>query len=307
MESDNMGKIEELALEHGVTAGEVNALLTNAERAEVNGAGAPIASNAQQLEAAAPVSPVAAISDTERDATIAEGKETANEIENARNASDTVARTVLLARAEQYVGKVAHATVFLSGFEMGLKECGLTDGIVKSRKSEAKAVIEAYAKTIAENLAEAREKMEAFTGGYHAFITLCREVRKIGATTPTQAPGDKGRKARLSDSEDVRARALLRSMSNGQATEAAVIIGSHIRSMPDGELAMVRLVANVYLSQLAMSKDAGIVKWATDSRERALVILAAADKAAGKDTASDHTGHGIISMPSPVIVEKLAA
>jgi hypothetical protein len=290
--------VEQIAAELNITAAEVNAMLSDAERAELGkeAGDTPVATSTQTVTDNAPASAPVLVTDEDRKKLLDSGKATAHEIEQARSASDSVARTVLLARAAEVAAKPVQATIFLEGFGLGLLECGVKETVVKVRKAEAKAVLEAYSKTITENLTEARKELIEFTGGYHAFILACRMIR---GTQGHKAPGTKAVKTRLNESESQRAKDLLHSMSAGQAADAAVVIGNHLLKMQDGELAMIRLVANVYLQQLALSEDVGIAKWASDSRERAIAILEAAEKARPVAQVSDHTAHGVIPIPQP--------
>jgi hypothetical protein len=240
---------------------------------------------------------VPVISDADKARLITLGKVTAHEIEDARSASDTVAKRVLVKRAEEVGMKPAEASAFLEGLELGLLECGLKEGVAKQRKTEAKAVIDAYRKTITDNLTDARKALIEFTGGYHDFIVMAREIR--GPLGVRKATGNKAIKSRLSEGESQRAKDLIHTMSAAQALDAAVVIGNQVLKSQGGELSTIRLVANVYLQPLMLSEDAGVRKWATDAYERALQILDAADKAKPEVTTVDHTGHGVIHIPQP--------
>ena len=298
--------VEKLAEELGITAAEANALLSDEERneiAELNGE-EPVKTATQAVTDNPPVkAPVVSKEDTER--LQQEGKETAREIENARSASDSVARSVLLKRAEELATKPAHAAVFLDGFAAGLVDCGVKETIAVTRKAEAKAVLDAYSKTIADNLTDARKALVEFTGGYHEFIVKCREIRGVQAGRGRKLQA--GPKSKLNESETERAKDLIHGMSVGQAMEASVVLGNQVLRMQDGELATIRLVANVYLQPLMVSKDVGIRKWATDSHERAIQILTAADKAKPQQDAHDNTAHGIIPVPQPAVEQSIAA
>ena len=307
-----MESVEKLAQELGITAGEVNEMLTAEERAAMqeDAGDTPVES---QLDGAlgpdkapaTPVAPVVSKEDTERLQAL--GKETAHEIENARSASDNVAKRVLVKRAEEVAAKPEHAAIFLDGFASGLTEYGLSDGIVRTRKTEAKAVIDAYRKTVTDNLTDARKALIEFTGGYHDFILKAREIRgPLGHKS--KAPGTHAPKSKLNESETQRAKDLIHTMSASQAMDAAVVVGNQLLKQQNGELSTIRLVANVYLQPLMLSKDAGIRKWATDAQERALQILDAADKANIVTAASDNTGHGVISVPQPEVqTQQIAA
>src|SRR3990167_5820072 len=203
--------VEKLAEDLGITAAEANALLTEDERAEIDEAqGGPVVTNATQVEQHAQP----AITEHEQKRLHELGKETAREIESARSASDSVAKNLLLKRAQEFATEPAKAVLYLPGFEAGLKEAGCSDGIVKTRKTEAKAVVDAYARIVAEQLNDARDKLIAFAGGYHDFIMLAREIR---GKRVTLGAGDKAKKVRLSETEQERAAGLLRNMSAGQA------------------------------------------------------------------------------------------
>ena len=301
-----MESVEKLAAELGITAAEANELLTVEERAELQGQAGdtPVVTATGSMESKAPAAPVELVSkeDTERLETL--GKATAHEIEDARSASDAVAKTVLLKRAEAVSGNVAHAAIFLDAFALGLKECGLSDGIVRARKSEAKTVCDAYRKTISDNLTDARKALIEFTGGYHEFILKCREIR--GVTGKPKAPGIPAIKTRNTDSETQRVKDLIHTMNPSQAMDAAVVVGNQVLKAQNGELSTIRLVVNVYLQPLMLSKDAGIRKWASDAQERALQILDAAEKAKPQSASVDNTAHGVISVPQPE-VQQIAA
>ena len=286
--------VEQIAQDLGLTAGEVNALLTDAERAAITetGGDTPIPGNAEQLAQSAPAP---AVTEAEGKEAYGLGQETAKEIENARSASDAVAKELLLRRAADFATRPAVAQFYLDGFAQGLTELHVKDSVIRARKSEAKAVIDAYAKTITEKLDDARARMVTFSGTYHEFITLAREIR--GKTT-NRASGEKSTvKQKLTETETERAKGLLRSMSAGQAAESAVLLGNHLFAMPDGEMAVIRMVANVYLTQLAMSKDVGVAKWAGDARDRAFAILDAWEKA--KPGAQVQTATA--SIPAPAV------
>src|SRR3990167_123046 len=158
--------VENLAEELGITAAEANALLSDEQRneiAELNGE-EPVRTATQTVTDNAPVTaPVISKEETERLQLV--GKETAVEIEQARSASDSVARSVLLKRAEELATKPAHCAAFLDGFASGLVELGVKETIAKTRKAEAKAVLDAYSKTITANLTDARKALVEFTGG----------------------------------------------------------------------------------------------------------------------------------------------
>ena len=302
-----MESVEKLAQELGITAGEVNAMLTDAERAEMqeDAGDTPVDTSTAAVESAAPVPAIPVISDADKQRLELLGKETAHEIENARSASDNVAKRILVKRAEEVCAKPEQAAIFLDGFASGLAECGLSDGIVRTRKTEAKAVIDAYRKTVTDNLTDARKALIEFTGGYHEFILKAREIRgPLG--NKSKAPGTHAPKSKLNESETQRAKDLIHTMSASQAMDAAVVVGNQLLKQQNGELSTIRLVVNVYLQPLMLSKDAGIRKWATDAQERALQILDAADKAKPEETTVDHTGHGVISVPQPE-VQQIAA
>lgn len=301
-----MESVEKLAAELGITAGEVNALLTDEERAELQeqAGDTPVDTATASLESAAPVPVVPAISAETVTRLTELGKATAHEIEDARSASDSVAKRVLVKRAEEVCGNLAEASAFLDGFALGLKDYGLSDGIVKSRKTEAKAVIDAYRKTISDNLTDARKALIEFTGGYHDFISKAREIR--GPLGVRRAPGTHAPKSKLNESETQRAKDLIHTMSASQAMDAAVVVGNQLLKQQDGELSTIRLVANVYLQSLMVSKDVGIRKWATDAHERAMQILDAAEKAKPEKATVDNTAHGVIAVPQPE-VQQVAA
>ena len=296
--------VEEIAADLGITAAEASALLTDEERAEVGeqDGDTPVKTATQAVTDNAPVKgPI--LSKEVADQLLQAGKDTAKEIENARSASDSVARSVLLARAEEISTKPEQVVVFLDGFALGLTECGVKDSVVRVRKAEARAVMEAWSKTIADNLTDARKALVEYTGTYHDFITACRNIR---GTKPHKVQGPRV-KTRLNESEADRVKELLHGMSAGQAADASVVIAAHVSRMPDGDLAMIRLVSNVYLQHLALSKDAGIAKWAGDARDRAMAILEAAEKANPQQPAADHTAHGIIAVPQPAVQQQAAA
>jgi hypothetical protein len=291
-------QVEELAAELGITAGEANALLTDDERAMVekdNGTTA-VHTNAQQINESAGV----VMSADEKGRLETLGRDTAIEIEDAKRASDSVAKSLLLHRAQELVAQPGSAEPFLTGFAAGLKFRGVPDGVIKSRKTDAKAVIDAYARIVRDHLDEAREKLVNFTGGYHDFIVLARDIR---GRAPTKATGDRA-KRKLTATQEEKAIEYLKQMTPGQAASAAVVLESHLRGMPDGEIAVIRMLANVHLGPLTQSQDKGIAKWANDARDGAERILAAWEKSRTVRQVADHTAHGVLSVPQPAVAEQ---
>ena len=296
--------IEEIAADLGITAAEANALLSDEQRAEVGeqGGDEPVKTATQAVIDNAPAeAPI--LSKEVAEQLLQAGKDTAKEIENARSASDSVARSVLLARAEEISTKPEQVVVFLDGFALGLTEYGVKDSVIRVRKAEARAVMEAWSKTIADNLTDARKALVEHTGTYHEFITTCREIRGI---KPHKVQGPRV-KTRLNESETDRAKELMHGMSAAQAQEAAVVIGAHLLRMQDGEIATIRMVSNVYLQQLMLSKDKGIALWALETRERGLSIVAAYEKAKQQESQHDNTAHGLIAIPQPAVQQQVAA
>jgi hypothetical protein len=290
--------IQQHAEEQGITAGEVNASLLDSERGQLVDGEQPVATSPvnNPENAPAPTVPEAEQAECRKI-----GSNTAHEIEDARNASDSVAKALLLQRAQEFASRPNHVQFYLDGFAQGLTELHVKDSVVRARKSEAKAVVDAYAKTVTEKLEDARAKLEQCAGTYHEFITLAREIRGKTTNRPT---GSKSVKQRLTDNEQERALELIRSMTAGQASDAAKLVAAHLFSMTDGEMAVLRMLDNVFMARLAMSTDSGISKWATDSRSRIYFILDAWEKSRPVTQVAQHTAPAI---PEPATEQRLAA
>lgn len=210
---------------------------------------------------------------------VGKGKALAVAIETARTQSDTVARAELLSVARELAGKADESKALLDGFAEELTARKLADGIVRTRKSEAKAVLDAWSKPAGDDVDGARKRMTEHAGGYHDFITLCREVRDGKPASERQGSNEKGKRERLNDKEVARSKELVASMSIAQATETAQAVAARTFSLKDGEIAAIRLMQSTYLHQLMQSKDKGIATYAAECSERWLTIVTAHDKA----------------------------
>lgn len=111
------------------------------------------------------------------------GYEMAEQMEDADSVAANTKRNILLNAASTYSQK-EQVDAILDGFAQYHKEQGANERQISVRRSEAKAVFDAVAKTeiSGANLAE----LENVTGGYHAFIDTARRLRDAGKviTTP---------------------------------------------------------------------------------------------------------------------------
>jgi hypothetical protein len=93
-------------------------------------------------------------------------------------------RKVLLASAKAHAHDDTHVKAILDGYKQGFINHGMSDSSATVRRSEAKAVFEAVAKTIPSgaNL----KSLEKFEGEYNAFIEKARELRGVKERTSTE-------------------------------------------------------------------------------------------------------------------------
>lgn len=96
-------------------------------------------------------------------------------------------REILIASASKYAGHVEAVKALLDGMATTYLGMGYTDGQVRARKSEAKAVYDAVALTqlSGANIA----LLNDFKGGYADFIGYARDLRD--ANKPEKVPSDK--------------------------------------------------------------------------------------------------------------------
>jgi len=109
---------------------------------------------------------------------IALGGLLAHALIGADNQAFNVKRDTLLSMAQAHSGDVDAVKHILEGVATKYISEGYTENIAKARKSEAKAVFEAVAKTLltGDNV----QLLKDFIGGYHDFIKYARELRDVG-------------------------------------------------------------------------------------------------------------------------------
>lgn len=92
-------------------------------------------------------------------------------------------RQTLLKLAKHHAGDEKQISAILDGYADGFAKAGMTDGTVRARKAEAKAVFDAIAKSGVTG--DILKQLEAFDGHYNEFITLARDLRNDKANNGT--------------------------------------------------------------------------------------------------------------------------
>lgn len=93
-------------------------------------------------------------------------------------------RSILLASAKAHSNDDTHVKAILEGYAQGFAAKGMSDSTIRVRKTEAKAVYDAVAKTLVtgENL----KALEKFEGEYNDFIAEARKLRGAKERTSTE-------------------------------------------------------------------------------------------------------------------------
>lgn len=118
-----------------------------------------------------------------------QGQSLASVMLEIENKASTAKRSALMNVASLYYNK-AQTTILLDSYALALKGAGQNDSTIKVRKSEAKTIIDCVGLT--EVTKEHEIALNAFEGGFHAFIAYARdltsqEMAKKGIVTKPKA------------------------------------------------------------------------------------------------------------------------
>lgn len=144
------------------------------------------------------------------------GYDLAHSMVSAEKEMETTKRKLIMAVVKSY-RMPEQIEAILLGVAKFYTEQGATDGTIRVRKSEVKAVFDACNKT--EVSEDNLKKLEAFDGGYNAWIDYARELRGVTAARNTQG---RGAKTKLTEKQQAKLHETIADADNDQLVAISV-------------------------------------------------------------------------------------
>lgn len=199
---------------------------------------------------------------------LSDGKEI--QAEQAR--AETFARNRIIERAMELAGMPAQDD-WLEGYANSFS-ADTNNPTRKVRKAEAKAVFEAWTKPVSGTVDQAREKLVSFSGHDNEFFDLAREIR--GKKGGGQPAGSRHKSVSAGQFEKVADKMPL--LNASQSLEVTKAVTATMAKLPNADILLIRKLYSVDLPAIErVTDDAGIMKFVSDTRERAQQILDAHD------------------------------
>lgn len=268
------------------------------------------------------------VKEGEAAAWVERGKKLGLHVKAFMEKGEQVLREVLLSVAEQIGGKTEFAEEFLAGFQLAWD----AEQTRKNRKSEAKAVLNAYAREgEVEMVMDARwadttpamlesakkgnpEKQKrlakdwliAHKGGYHSFIALAKELAPRTTDASTKGSGTK----RVTVLSDKAAEGITQDLKKASASQLFTLMNAAANETvgkPGFEVVLFRSIAETCNTIKAKSQDQAYVDLAAQMYDMASDMVERAMKAANAMAATAaiakaSTGNtGQVSVPAPAV------
>lgn len=223
------------------------------------------------------------------------GKDTARKFVDAAFTADTTQRSLLLSVAIAHCNDDQHIKVILEGFAEELKNEGMSDSIVRVRKSEFKAVFDAVSKTGVSE--ENQGKLSEFKGTYHAFIDLCRELRgKTERSTGTRTRT----KAELTAKQLEKVEDQLGNANTKQLAELGDSLATKIQKVASPQLAGLTTLQVIQSAALSLMKNGQAEEFFKAVAQNVLDIVEPAIEQADKAMQESNAIHSQVASPAAV-------